>query len=1113
MVSHFLLLSCLPLFCATSACATASVVPEEVSSRVAQDTVEGQQRAPHGGMLRYPDISDEHIVFSYGDDLWVVADEGGVATPLASPVGLERNPRFSPDGERIAFVGNYDGNTDLYTVDVAGGVPFRVTHHPTRELLTDWTAQDELLYHTRGTAGSSRQNMLFTVSPAGGLPTQLPVPFGSWGALSPDGKRIAYSPTSRVGRSWKRYQGGLASDLWLLDLASGDARALTSFAGTDVMPMWRGESIYFLSDAGENHRLNLWVIGADGSGLRQVTNYDADVQWPAIGGDRIVFVVGDSMRVLDLASEADRIVEVRVPGAKPLLREQWVDASEFIENYTISPSAKRLGLEARGDLWTVPAKKGTPRNLTRSSGVFEREPEWSPDGRWIAFMSDETGEYELYVIQSDGKGERRRVTTNAAPFRYALTWSPDSKWICYVLKGGYLELVNVETGEITRIDQDPFAQYSETLDANWSHDSAWIAYTKGQPGSISSSSIYLYELATKTSTQVTSDYFPQHEPCFDRAGDYLYYIGRGSFTPEYSELDSTWIYTKSDVLHIVPLRADMASPFAPMSDEEAWGDDDEQDAVSEDDDKAEGAEVAGDAGPLKVDFKGFEARSIRLPIAAGKFRSLAVNDGGALLYMRRKADDSPIMLFDVAADDPEEKVVIADVDGFGLTAKGDQLIYLKGSNVYIAPATADAKGEQISTSGLSVMIDPRAEWAQILRDAWRLQRDFFYVENMHGVDWDGVYTKYSALLEDATSRRDLGFLIGEMIAELNVGHAYSRGGDVENPMERNTGLLGVDFSLENGAYRIATIYQGGVWDSDARGPLSQPGVDVNEGDYLLAVNGVALDVSQDPWAAFGGLAGKIITLTVSAKPVMDDEAREVVVEALSSERNLRYRSWIEGTRRYVEEKSGGKVGYIYVPSTGRDGQSDLVRQFFPQLDKQALIIDDRWNGGGQIPTRFIELLNRPVVNYWARRDGTDWTWPNDGHHGPKCMLINGAAGSGGDAFPAYFRAMDLGKLIGTRTWGGLVGISGNPGLIDGAFMSVPTFGYYDKDGTWAIEGHGVDPDIEVIADPTLMKDGADPQVDAAIELMLREIEAKGYQAPKRPAAPDRSGMGIAEEDR
>lgn len=1090
-------------------------------------------------MTRYPAVSADKIVFSYADDLWTIPRKGGVASPLVSPVGLETHPHFSPDGSTIAFVGNYDGNSDIYTIPVEGGMPFRVTYHPQRETLDGWTKSDELLFHGNGASGLGRQSKLFTVSPKGGLPEALPVPYGTYGAISDDGMSLAYTPTDRVGRTWKRYRGGLASDLWLYELSTGDARQLTDFEGTDVLPMWHGDTLYFVSDAGANHRVNLWSMDVSTGERRQVTNFNDDVRWPSIGAGAIVFVVGSGLHLYEIASGEITRVAFSIPGAQPQLRTQVVDASNFINmgTYGLSPGAKRLSVEARGDIWTLPAENGSPRNLTKTSGAAEREPSWSPDGRWIAYISDATGEYEVYVAQSDGKAEARRVTTDGAPYRYDLRWSPDSKMIALVEKGGYLKIVDVESGQSTAVDAHNLGQYPQTLQANWSHDSRWLAYIR--PGERSmNSSIHLYNVEEKKSHQVTSDYFNQSDVTFDREGKYLYYVGLGSFSPTYSGVDSTWIYENTQVIHVVPLREEVGSPFEPEIDEETWEEEEPESAEEADDEEesseaeegSEGAETASDESAeeegdeekteekedegLKIDIDGFERRAIRLPVSPGALGGLEVNSSGALMYARQgDGGGVTVQSFDVSAEKPKEVTVISGVMGFALNANGDKMLYAQGGKPFIGGVGAGTKGEAVSTSGMIVEIEPREEWAQILRDAWRLFRDFFYVENMHGVDWDAAYTHYAEMLQDATSRRDVAHIIGELISELNVGHAYSGGGDWENPKGRSVGMLGADFEFARGAYRISKIYEGGAWDSDARGPLSQPGVDVSVGDFLLAVNGEPVDTSKDPWAAFLSQAGKLVTLTVSEKPTLDDEAREVVVRASGSESTVRYREWIEAKRRYVDEKSDGKIAYVYVPDTGVNGQNDLVRQFYAQTDKQAMIIDDRWNGGGQIPTRFIEMLNRPIVNYWARRDGRDWMFPYDAHHGPKCMLINGSAGSGGDAFPAYFKMNGLGKLIGMRTWGGLVGISGNPSLIDGAFLAVPTFGYYEKDGTWGVEGHGVDPDIKVIDDPQLMADGGDPQLDAAIAHMLSEIKSNGYKEPKRPADPDRSGMGIPVEDR
>jgi len=595
---------------------------------------------------------------------------------------------------------------------------------------------------------------------------------------------------------------------------------------------------------------------------------------------------------------------------------------------------------------------------------------------------------------------------------------------------------------------------------------------------------------------------------------------------------------------VVPLRRELPSPLAPKSDEENGDDGEgEGDDTGKDEDDTEKGDDDDEKPPqpVAVDLDGFEQRAVLLPVERGGFALVGVNDQGHLLYLRGPrpgSDDGPsVRILDLSRDTkpgpgddgeagngnaggegprrgPVEKTVLGDVDGFALTADGRKLLAWKDERMAVVEARPDQKmNEPVPTDGMEVPVEPRAEWRQIFTEVWRLQRDFFYDPGMHGVDWPAVRRQYEAMLSDCASREDLSYVVSEMISELNVGHAYYFGGDVETGPSVSVGMLGCDFELDEGAYRIARVVEGAPWDADARGPLSQPGVDVKVGDYLLAVNGVPVDPARDPWVAFQGLAGKVVTLTVSASPRRGDDAREVVVELLADERDLRYWAWVEANRRRVEQLGSGRVGYVYVPNTGIEGQNHLVRQLYGQIGREALIVDERWNGGGQIPTRFVELLNRPVANYWALRNGHDWTWPPDAHHGPKCMLVNGLAGSGGDYFPFYFRAAGVGKLVGTRTWGGLVGIQGGPPLLDGARTSVPAFAFYETDGTWGIEGHGVDPDIEVVDDPALMVGGRDPQLEAAVEHLLGELERNPHRPPARPAYPDRSGMGIRPEDR
>ncbi|MCK4546389.1 MAG: PD40 domain-containing protein [Candidatus Eisenbacteria sp.] len=1077
---------------------------------------------PHAGMLRYPDVSATHIAFVYSNDLWLVSRDGGTAVPLASPPGAERFPKFSPDGETIAFLGNYDGNSDIYTIPVSGGMPFRVTHHPHAEILTEWTGDGRIIFFAWGMATYPRSSELFTVSSGGGLPEQLPVPYGAMASIGPDGKWLAYLPYTRDHRTWKRYMGGMATDIWLFHLTKHTSRKITEWGGTDSFPMWHGDDIYYLSDAGPNHRLNIWVYNTRTSERKQVTRFaDYDVKWPSVGPSDIVFQMGPDLYLLDLDTGKARTVQVTIPGDRPEVRVQAEDVSSLVFDRNISSTGKRAVVEARGDIWTLPAKKGSPVNLTRTNGIAERDPAWSPDGQWIAYFSDETGDYELYLAQSDGLGETRKLTDEGKGYLYDPLWSPDSKWVAFWDLEGSLYIHNVDKGRIRTIHRTPGGYRAPV---SWSSDSNWLAFAFSET-SRKPFSIWLYNVDKDKKHRVTEGMFNDTWPTFDREGKYLFFASERDFSSAmYDDYGNSFIHAHTDRLYLVPLKNDTPSPFAPESDGETWGEDEEE-SGDEDEDGEDGEDDKDkkkEPEPVEIDLEGFERRAVSVPVSRGNFSNLCFNDEGKLLYIRhplRGTDDDPVIqLFDLDEEKEEEreKTVLAGPGGMAISGDGKMLLVVQEEG---GMAIVEAKPEQtmenmISTDGMTVTIDPREEWRQIFHEAWRIHRDFFYDPNMHRVGWEGMREHYAAMLDDCASREDVGFIIGEMISELNVGHAYYFGGDYETPPRMSVGMLGCDFELSRDAYRISKIYEGGTWDIDDRGPLSQPGVDVKVGDYLLAVNGIHLDAAKDPWAAFQGLAGKTVTLTVSDKSTIDDDTRQVVVDLMDSDSDLRFRAWVEKSRAYVDEKSNGRVGYIYVPNTAHQGVNELHRQYVGQLEKEALIVDERWNGGGFVPTRMIELLNRPVANYWATRynQADEYVTPGDAHHGPKCMLINGLAGSGGDYFPFWFRASGLGKLVGTRTWGGLVGMSGNPRLIDGGYTSVPTFAFYEKDGTWGIEGHGVDPDIEVVDDPALMADGGDPQLDAAIEHMLDEIRRSPYRAPDRPDYPDRSGMGIRPED-
>ncbi len=1093
-------------------------------------SVAGAQTDPSAVMLRYPDVSAENIVFRYDTDLWLVAKEGGQARRLTSSTGGESFAKFSPDGQSVAFMSEYDGGSDLYTLALDGGVPVRATYHSDRETLCDWHPDGEqLLFFSSEVSGVRRAPKMFLVSRHGGLPRPLPMAYGTFGAIDESGEWVAYTPNSREFRTWRRYRGGMAQDVWLFNLNTNESVQFTKDPGTDSMPMWNGRNVIFLSDRGDKGIMNLYSRNIDSGTTRQLTDFSVSgVRFPSAGPDDVVFEAMGKLYRYEFDGGEVVEVPVTIPMDRPALRPAHRDLEGSTSGHAIAPQAKRVVVEARGEIFTVPVEDGVTRNLTRTSGVAERYPSWSPDGKWIAYWSDRSGEYELTLRRSDGKtfdgadenGERQ-LTSMGAGWKYAASWSPDSEKLCFAMQGGELYVYLMEGKELLLVDTNP--TYGQ-LSMDWSPDSNWLAWSREHSQS-HNSALQLYDLGKRDHHEVTSGMFNDSNPTFDLAGDWLFFASQRTFSPTYSEFDTTWIYTDSMNLMAVPLRTDVENPFAPSNDEEPITgeveDEGEEGGADHDADEGEGdddLETAEEDEPLRIDVDGFEARSIQLPVSAGSVRALK-GLKGKLLYMSgggrgRGPSGAGLRIYDL--EKKKDSEVLSGVRGFDLTPSGEKLLVrVSGGTAVVSPAPDQKTEDFVDFSGVAGVFDPASEWPQLLNDVHRIYRDWFYDPNLHGVDWDGIRDRALAALDFATSREDVTFLVGEMISELNVGHAYNRpapGETPDGPEGPRPGLLGCDWELDQGAYRIGRIL-GSSYDSDVRSPLSTQGVDVNAGDWLLEVNGVAVDSALAVHAAFLGTAGRETLITVNTSPSLDGNERVVVVRPMSNEGQLRYRDWVAGRRAHVEQASGGRVGYVHVPDTGRGGQNELLRQFMGQRHKDALIVDERWNGGGQIPTRFIELLDRPATNYWATRSGRAWEWPPVGHRGPKAMLINFAAGSGGDAFPYYFRQAGLGKLIGTRTWGGLVGMSGNPGLIDGAAPSVPTFGFFETDGTWGIEGHGVDPDIEVIDDPAKMLNGADPQLDTAIAHLLKELETGAHQAPDRPTYPDRSGAGISDEDK
>ncbi len=1072
-------------------------------------------------MLRMPAVSADRIGFVYAGNVWIVPKSGGTAARLTTAPGEESFPRFSPDGATLAFSGNYDGNEDVYTIPAVGGVAARVTHHPAPDRMVEWSPDGkQLLFASSMTSEKDRFNKLFLVPRAGGLPRALPMPYGEFGALSPDGARIAYTPGTRDFRTWKRYRGGLMQDIWLFDLKAGTARKLTDGQANYTSPMWHGSTLYFLSDRGPDERYEIWAMDPAGGTMRQVTDLAYyDVRFPSIGPSDIVFEAGGRLYLLDLATEKTHEVKIDVVTDLASLRPRVENVGHSIESYWLSPTGKRALLEARGDVFTVPEKDGVVRDLTATSGVAERSPSWSPDGKSVAYWSDRSGEYELALRPADGTGAERTATHLGAGFRYHPWWSPDSRRVAFIDQAMKIHVLDVPSGRDRVIDHANYYTHGAAAGwrPSWSADSRWLAYQRDLPSR--REAVFLYDTRGGTPAQATSGFYSASSPVFDPEGKYLYYLSNQDMAPVYSSYDGTWVYPNATVIMAASLRPDIRSPIAPKDDEEkaaadsATGGGGSAKAAAKKGGAAPGGPEKASPAPVEIELAGLETRAVELPIPAGSYGTLAAARG-RVVYLREpragaaaapdgeRAPRGELAYWDLG--ERKEETVVDGIGGYELSADGQKALVSAGERYAILDLKPKQKIEKpLATASLEVTVNPRAEWKQIFSDVYRFYRDYYYDAGMEGTDWAAVRASYAKLLPDVRTREDLNFVIGEMIGELNTSHTYRFGGDVEHAPSRSVGLLGVDFSLEDGAYRVKHIVRGASWEAEVRSPLDATGVNVKEGDYILAVDGRTLDPAEDPWAAFDGLGAKTVELLVNDRPSADG-ARTVLVKTLTDELRLRNLEWIQKKRERVAEVTGGRVGYIYVPSTGIDGQDELARQFYGQFDKEGLIVDERFNSGGQIPDRFVELLDRPVLNYWAVRDGHDWQWPPVAHNGPSVMLINGWAGSGGDAFPYYFRARGVGPLVGTRTWGGLIGISGVPSLVDGGGVTVPTFAIYSTDGKWVIEDHGVDPDVVVPDDPAAQARGVNPQLEAGIQQVEKLLQSKPPVVAKRPAPADRS---------
>ncbi len=1065
-------------------------------------------------LMRQMDVSDTHIAFVFAGDIWLVEKSGGQAVQLTRSPGEESWPRFSPDGRQLAFSANYNGSTDIYVIPVTGGIPKRITYQSFSDRMVDWHPDGARLLFASSRQGSPGPSQFYLVGAQGGLPEKLPVPYGELATYSPDGKRLAYITRITENYPFKRYRGGLTSDILIFDLESNTAENITNRRDVDGKPAWSDNTIYFLSDQAENMRFNLWAFDLDTRLERQLTYFDDfDISYMSSGDGDLVFEMGGTLYLMDLLTETYDPVDIYVVSDLLPERPRSVRVGGNINNMTPSSDGKRVVFEARGELFNVPVSDGFTMNMTRSSGAFDRDPSWSPDGRHIAFWSDMSGEYEVYLQDSDGKYPPRKISQRGKGYGYTLYWSPDSKLLAFIDEYNNITILDIETGTET-IAANTYWNVGHGSRGNypirWSPDSKWLAFTIGLENA--HEAVFLYEVAGGNYHQVSNGFYDDSNPVFSADGKYLFYLTKRHFSAVYSALgDGTWIYPNATKLAALSLHPDTPSLLAPKNDEVAVEKkDDNGDDRKKDDKNDDGP--AGTGVDVQVDFADMESRLVILPPDAGNLGNLNAIDG-KLVYMRYPNSGSgesgaSLVFYDIS--DREEKTIMDNVGSYQLTGDGKSiLVFSSGRYGIISPAPKQSIDKPISTADMTMNLVPREEWRQIFADTWRRYRDFFYDPDMHQVDWEGLRDRYGALIEDARTRWDISNLQLNLIAELSAGHTYAFGGDAESVTPQPNGFLGIDWELDSRGYRIKRIVRPAPWNTETRSPFDRPGVDVQEGDYILAVNGMELVPAKDPYASFAGLSGKTVALLISRSGSRDD-ARTVIVECLSpgAENNLRYLAWIEGNRQMVEELSDGKLGYIYMSNTGGRGQLELVSMYYGQLDKQGFIIDERFNGGGQLADRFLELLTRPVVYNLHWRAGKDHTNPIKANAGPMGMLINGWAGSGGDGLPWAFKVLEAGPIVGERTLGILIGPATGHSLIDGGGITVPDARLYDNAGHWFWEGVGVEPDIEVWDDPNLLVQGRDPQMERVVEEVLKLLEANPPVMTPAPPHEDRTAPGL-----
>ncbi len=1045
-------------------------------------------------LMRYPDINGEQIVFVYAGNIWTVHADGGQARQLTSHKGLELFPKISPDGKWIAFSAEYSGSRQVYVMPAEGGTPKQLTFYndvgpmPPRggfdNVVLGWTPDSKkVLFRANRTPYGERMGKYYTVSIDGGLEEPLPIPHGGFGVLSPDGNKMAFAYIDREFRTWKRYKGGRASNIWIYDLVENTSEEITDFKGTDHIPVWYGDKVYFASD--RDLWLNIHSYDVHTGTVNQLTFHDDfDVMWPSGSNGQLVYESGGYLYKLDLYTERYERIKVSINYDFANTLPYHKNVKDNIHSAAISPSGNRVLFDARGDIFSVPAGEGTIHNLTRTQGVRAVYPQWSPDGKWIAYYDDSTGEYEVYLLDSAGNSGPRQVTFNSQGWKYQPQWSPDSRYLVFFDRSMKLWLLQVESGELVEVDR-PTAE--EIRQYNFSPDSRWITYAKSSRNG--QGAIWVYNIENREAFQLTDDTFSDSGPVFSKDGHYLFFTSNRDFNLSFSDFEFNYLYNRAQRIFALHLTNNSPRLFEPKETEETTGNNNSQ--------SADQSEVR-----VEIQREGINQRIVAFPMSAGSYWGLqAVKDGlvyfdnsGMKRYNVREQSDQLIM------EGVRMGIVTADESKFLFQHRGDYGV------ANLTPGRNPNEGK-LNLNNMTMRIEPRKEWDQIFTDGWRIYRDFFYVENLHAVDWDEFYERYSALLPYLNHRFDLDYIFGEMIAETNTGHAYVDYGDFERADRMQTGLLGAELTADrqNGRYVISKIYQGENWDNARRSPLTMQGIDIREGEFLLSIDGHDVTISDNPYRFLENRVNISTQIVVNDRPSYQG-ARTYTIRPIASETELKHLDWVNTRRAMVEELSGGRIGYIYVPNTSTDGNRELFRGMYAYHHKDALIIDERFNGGGFIPDRMVELLSRETHAKWYRA-GLEYPMrtPGVAHDGPKAMLINQFSSSGGDAFPYFFRQKNLGTIIGTRTWGGLVGMTGNARLKDGGYIGVPRFGIYNEEGEWIIEGIGVYPDIEVVDEPHKLARGEDPSLEKAVEILLRELEANPPRRWPVPAPPDRSG--------